>query len=144
MQRTKWCDYMINVRVGQLSRSAHHLSQSEGIKRDDVAAKDYDPFAWKEDAIRYSTKSIKDPIKRDLERMHEESMGPTSRSGSIPKSRNKVMLDPQFYCGATQISMSLCLFSFNQMMPWFCSRKVGVDTLRLAYATHGWRGQVAE
>jgi hypothetical protein len=79
--------------------------QQEGIKRDEVDSGDYDPFAWKADAVKYSSKHLRDPIKRDLERMYEDRMGPANSTGTIvPRSRNKVMLDPQLYCEEKLIS----------------------------------------
>ena len=72
-------------------------AQQEGIKRDEVSTGDYDPYAWQQHAVKYSSRKLKDPIKRDLEKMFEDRLGPQSDRGTIPRSRTKVMLDPTHF-----------------------------------------------
>ena len=43
-----------------------------GVYLDIVIEKDYDPFAHKKDALKYSKKAINDPVKRDLQRYDDE------------------------------------------------------------------------
>jgi hypothetical protein len=72
----------------------------EGIKRDVVIKADYDPYQWKEHAVRYKKAQIADPVKRDLEKMYEDKLGPSDSKGTIPKHRTRVCIDPQMYDGA--------------------------------------------
>lgn len=95
---------LILLEAALLKCSRSVLEQQEGIKRDEVDTGDYDPFAWKSDAVKYSSRNLRDPIKRDLERMYEDRIGPANASSTVPKARNKVMLDPQLYCEEKLIS----------------------------------------
>lgn len=73
----------------------------EGIKRDVVIKSDYDPYAWKKHAVRYQGgQKLNDPVKRDLEKMYEDKLGPAGGRGEIPHHRTRVMIDPQMYDGA--------------------------------------------
>ena len=72
----------------------------EGIKRDVVIKADYDPYQWKEHAVKYKQKQIADPVKRDLEKMYEDKLGPGQYKGTIPKHRTRVCISPQLYDGA--------------------------------------------
>ena len=72
----------------------------EGIKRDVVIKSDYDPYQWKQHAVRYKQSAIADPVKRDLERMYEDRLGPGDSKGTIPKHRTRVCISPQMYDGA--------------------------------------------
>eukprot|EP01043_Picozoa_sp_COSAG02_P001201 COSAG02_NODE_24_length_52386_cov_726.042898_20_plen_358_part_00 len=72
----------------------------EGIKRDVVIKADYDPYQWKKHAVRYKQTTIADPVKRDLEKMYEDKLGPSDSKGTIPKHRTRVCISPQMYDGA--------------------------------------------
>ena len=145
---------MVRVRImyGSLPLTFSAVQQ-EGIKRDEVSTGDYDPYAWQQHAVKYSSRKLKDPIKRDLgelainfsiddthvylkdtvrvEKMFEDRLGPQSDRGVVPRSRTKVMLNPSQFTKEKLVTLNI-----RRINPVACKflGRAGRNTLRQACA----------
>lgn len=70
--------------------------RKDGLFRDIIIESDYDPLAWREESMRYSSK-VDDPVKRELTRQYNDLEGIGGTGKGIPHSRTKAILDVKMW-----------------------------------------------